>query len=227
MNSKKKNEPQTVNPAIISQVFRPDFHLRPDTDSSNLIRLKRRFMEIARSVCPGFRILDEHKPVINDIFNWCIMAEGRLNPEKGLWLHGSIGSGKTTMLEIVRRFCHDVRPRFEGNEYSFRTSNAIEVCGEFSQKGFEGIETYITSRRQAFDELGSETIPTGYYGNALNVFQYILQRRYDNLGSSFTHVTTNITEDEISVYYGPRIYDRCKEMFNFVELIGETWRRKG
>ena len=36
-----------------------------------------------------------------------------------------------------------------------------------------GIRQYIDSPRQAFDELGSETVPTGRYGNFENVMQYM------------------------------------------------------
>lgn len=142
------------------------------------------------------------KPLLNDLLLWCLSAPGRLDPSKGLWLWGDIGSGKTTMLHVILRFCRIVRPAdAEGNPYGFRISNAIEVCSGYQRKGYDGIQTYIDSRRQAFDELGSETIPTGYYGNTENVFQYILQRRYDRRHTSFTHVTTNLSVDQIAEVY--------------------------
>lgn len=182
---------------------------------------------VARTVCPSFVVRDGMKPLLNDLLLWCLSAPGRLDPSKGLWLWGDIGSGKTTMLHVILRFCRIVRPAdAEGNPYGFRISNAIEVCSGYQRKGYDGIQTYIDSRRQAFDELGSETIPTGYYGNTENVFQYILQRRYDRRHTSFTHVTTNLSVDQIAEVYGARIYDRCKEMFNFVPMRGATFRKK-
>lgn len=202
-----------------------------DLSNSRIIELKHHFIRVAQDVCPGFTVSEQHKPLLNDIFRWCLMLPGRYNPNKGLWLWGDIGIGKSTMLEIVKRFCYDVRPYTADGKgysvpYSFRTTNAIDVCGEFSKRGYDGIETFISSRRQAFDELGSESSPISYFGTAENVFQYILQRRYDNRLSNFTHVTTNLTIGQISEYYGERIYDRCKEMFNFVEMRGKTWRKK-
>ena len=215
-----------INPGLVDQVFAPSSRPSPVTDCAEVNNLKLRFMQSARAICPEFRITPEQQPVIAAIFDWCIMRPGRLDPHKGLWLHGEIGSGKTTMLHIVRHFCRDHRPQFlPGNPYSFRISNAIEVCSEFSRKGYDGIETFINSRCQAFDELGSESSPTGYYGTAENVFQYILQRRYERRHSSFTHVTTNFTVEEIPSLYGARIYDRCRELFNFVELNGESFRQ--
>lgn len=216
---------------LIVQDYKPNFLQHPGVDLLKINELKHYFLMVARSICPDYQIRQEQKPLINDIFNWCIKVNGRYNPDKGLWIWGDIGIGKSTLLEIVRGFCHDVRPHADDGSgymmpYSFRTTNAIEVCSEFSRHGYAGIDTYIKSSRQAFDELGSESCPTGYYGTVENVFQYVLQRRYDSRFVNFTHVTTNMTIDEISDRYGARIYDRCKEMFNFVEMRGATWRKK-
>lgn len=214
---------------MVNKAAQPDTKLIPIVDSSNEGEVRafwNVFLETARVVCPEFQLREDLKQSIVDIFYWCIMAEGRnLNPHKGLWLWGNIGTGKTTMLEIVRRFCQFVRPYDKGFPYSFRITNALEVCGEYSKHGHDGIATYIDSERQAFDEVGSECIPTGYYGTPMNVFQYILQRRYDNRYKSFTHVTTNLSIEQVKKYYGERIYDRCKELFNFVEMGGRTWRK--
>ena len=152
------------------------------------------------------------------------MVETPLELHKGLWLWGNIGTGKSTMLEIIKDFCKIVRPKQNGWAYSFRINNVIDVCSDFSVGGYGAIKTYIDSNRQAFDEIGSETIPTGHYGTGENVMQYILQRRYDRRFSSFTHATSNISPGDIKQLYGARIYDRCREMFNFVEMRGKSFR---
>lgn len=184
-------------------------------------------MRVANAVCPGFTVREEMKPTLNDLVRWAVMDYGGAhNPDKGLWLWGNIGTGKSTMLEIMRVFCGCVRPKDrKGNRYGFRVTNAIAVCAEFQKSGYGGIDGYIDTPRQAFDELGSETIPTAYFGNTENVFQYILQRRYDRRHDDFTHITTNLSPDQIPDVYDDRIYDRCKEMFNFVEMPGATFRK--
>lgn len=180
------------------------------------------------------------KPVLNDIHRWCLMRKGPYDPDKGLWLWGDIGTGKSTMLEIIRRYCNRVRPlrRYREYEsmtvarglcseawpYGFRITNASYVAGLFARDGYPGIEPYILNCRQAFDEVGREAIPTGYFGNMENVFQYIFQRRYDLRYADFTHVTSNLRPEQIADVYGDHIYDRCLEMFNFVEMSGESWR---
>lgn len=165
------------------------------------------------------------------------MLEGVYDPYKGLWIWGNIGTGKSTMLEIIRRYCHKVREpayyreinlpgemRYYKMRYGFCITNASFVAGKFAKEGYPGIEDYIKNCRQAFDEVGRECIPTGYFGNMENVFQYIFQRRYDVRKGDFTHVTSNLSPEQIGAVYGDHIYDRCFEMFNFVEMSGESWR---
>ena len=179
------------------------------------------------------------KPLLNDIVRWCLMVDGKYDPHKGLWLWGNIGTGKSTMLAIIELYCKYKRPlaRYRDQNtpsqrglsadkwrYGFRITNASFVAGAFAKEGYPGIEEYISYSRQAFDEVGRETIPTGFYGNMENVFQYILQRRYDLRFGDFTHVTSNLAPEQIADVYGDHIYDRCFEMFNFVQMSGESWR---
>lgn len=240
----RNNGPQRIRETMFRKACEPNYPLSPVVDLSNQMtinQLKRAFVNIAREVCPQWQIRDDQKEVINDIFNWCVVADGKYNPGKGLWLYGNIGTGKSTMLKIVREFCRYVRPQYFNEEYrmkrpyAFRITNAIEVCGCFNKEGYAGIDTFIDAQCQAFDELGSESVPTGYYGTAENVLQYILQRRYDKGFSRFqdTHVTSNLSpkdpvtgHNQIVERYGERIWDRCREMFNFVPMMGVTWRRR-
>lgn len=188
---------------------------------------KRLFVKIAREICPAWKVAPEHREVINAIFEWCMDIPGNLDLEKGLWLWGNNGTGKTTLLHIVKRFCARIGKRDScGDVYGFRIVNTSEICGAYERDGRGGIEKYIVSRRQAFDELGSEEIPTGHFGTPLNVMQYILQGRYDRRFGDFTHVTTNLTLDDVMRRYEARIYDRCKEMFNLIHLGGKTYRQK-
>lgn len=207
-------------------------------DSRSVTRQEKlKFLEVCIAICPTFRIADSMKQLLNDLVRWCLMLDGKLDPDKGLWLWGDIGTGKSTMLEIIREYCRMVRrpvcyretddPRVMRKDplaYSFRISNASYVAGMFAKEGYPGIEKYISTCRQAFDEVGRECIPTGFYGNMENVFQYIFQRRYDIRRGDFTHVTSNLAPEQIGEIYGDHIYDRCFEMFNFVQMSGESWR---
>lgn len=154
------------------------------------------------------------------------MLDGKLDLNKGLCLWGNPGTGKSTMLEIVKRFCKYLGLKRCNGHTSFRISNAADdVCAAYERKGFEGIEEFVRSDAQAFDEVGAETIPTGHYGTNSNVMQRILQSRYDKRFTSLTHMTTNLSKQGIVKTYGDRVWDRCKEMFNFIEFSGKTLRK--
>ena len=75
------------------------------------------------------------------------------------------------------------------------------------------------------DELGREPIPASNYGTRMNVMQFVLQMRYDIRSYSMTHVTTNLSLEDVAKVYGVYIADRCIEMFNFIEFRGESLRR--
>lgn len=238
----RNQKPERISVEMCQQVYEQGLHQSPDVDLSTrtIDEYKWEFIAKAREQCPEWQVRPDQREVINDIFLWCMRLEGKYDPKKGLWLYGNIGTGKSTMLKIIRSFCRGVRTYYSESykldmPYSFRITNAIDVCSSFSKGGYAGIDEFINGQCQAFDEVGSESIPTGYYGTAENVFQYILQRRYDlrNDIDLITHVSTNISprdpntgQNQIIERYGERIWDRCREMFNFVGFMGATWRKR-
>lgn len=237
---KFKTNPEQLGQTLRAAVYQSEAESHRVADSRDATpEEKREFVQVCRLICPRFQISEDMKPLLNDIHRWCLMLDGKHDPNKGLWLWGNIGTGKSTMLEIIREYCNRVRPhqryrqsdsaavkqlRKDSWPYSFKITNASFVAGAFARDGYPGIEEYILACRQAFDEVGRECIPTGYYGNMENVFQYIFQRRYDIRHGDFTHVTSNLNPEQIGEVYGDHIYDRCHEMFNFVEMSGASWR---
>lgn len=232
------SKPEQMDRFLRAAAYQSAGRSRQVADSRDLTREERlEFVAVAKEICPKFQITEEMKPLLNDLTRWCLMLEGKYDPEKGLWLWGDIGTGKSTMLEIIREYCNRKRSpvayrdkdnprqmRTEKWPYSFRITNASYVAGMYAKEGYPGIEEYISNCRQSFDEVGRECIPTGYFGNMENVFQYIIQRRYDLRHGDFTHVTSNLSPDQIGIVYGDHICDRCFEMFNFVQMSGESWR---
>lgn len=193
--------------------------------SEQILKAKRSFVETARAICPGWTVAPENRTTVNAIFEWCMGMDGELDPDKGLWLYGNIGTGKSTMLKIVKEFCRRIGRRDPmGNTYGFRISSALEICSRYQKEGASGIEEYITLPRQAFDEVGSEPTATGYYGTPMDVISTILMGRYDRRHENITHVTTNLSVDGLAARYKDRVYDRCREMFNFVNFKGKSYR---
>lgn len=149
--------------------------------------------------------------------------------KKGVLLFGGVGIGKTTLMHFFKRnpratykvvSCRDIESDFssEGEKSVRQCSYNITIPeNEFLQKeiGF------------CFDDLGTEA-NAKYYGKEKNVMAEILLNRYDNrLPYTYTHITTNLSHDEVKEQYGIRVYDRMKEMFNIITFDkGAKSRRK-
>lgn len=187
-------------------------------------------MEIAREVCPGYVLDEEMKPLVANIFDWCLGAGGKYDPDKGLWLWGEVGTGKSTMLRIVRRFCQEYRhPADYGRggvelPYWYRIHRATDICDSYAREGAASFDRYVNDAKMAIDDLGTEARVTGHYGTPANVIAEVLLRRYDVRQWGFTHVTTNLSPAQIAEVYGIRVYDRCGEMFNFINMGGYSHR---
>lgn len=189
-------------------------------------------MAIARGVCPRFSLAEEQKSTINDLFLWAMNLPGRLDPQKGIWLWGSIGSGKSTLLRVIERFL--VYRRSIGVEEDLRPKiwlsirSAIDLTDIYSEEGPAGISALSRLNRLAIDDLGTESRVSSYYGIPCNVVADVLLRRYDIQRDLLhqTYVTSNFSPEQVGQAYGDRVFDRCGDMFNFVQFSGKTHRSK-
>jgi DNA replication protein DnaC len=150
--------------------------------------------------------------------------------KKGIMLCGPVGTGKTTIMKLFRAnqrrsfqwiTCRELADRFkkDGEELLHVWSNPINVPAH--------IDTFWQNQLGAcFDDLGTEGTKK-HYGDAVNVMADILLNRYDQavIPFHYTHITTNLTSDEIEQYYGSRVRSRMREMFNMLVLGGEDRRK--
>lgn len=175
-------------------------------------------------VCPDFQVDDPS--LLNEIFLYLINRSSVFDSMKGLWLCGNIGTGKSTMLKICREF-KMLYSKANGCSGGFLITSASKVVTEYSMQGIQGINRYVSSDKPisvAFDELGREPIPGKYFGTEMNVMQFIFQMRYEQRSDAKTYVSTNMLKGAIPEVYGRYIADRVKEMFNIIELNGESRR---
>lgn len=167
--------------------------------------------------------------------NFISMAEGMgiKNPslDKGLFLRGATGAGKTWLMRLFAR----------NQRQCFRMFNAKKVADSFSSNEDENqLDQFIQKTKNplndkemfmqkhaglCIDDIGTEDIKT-HYGNKRNVIADVIELRYSagNCGVIF-HATTNLKNEELSDYYGARAMDRMKEVWNFITISG-TSRRK-
>jgi len=147
---------------------------------------------------------------------------------KGIILVGGVGVGKTTIMEFFMK----------NQRASYRVISCRDVEQKFSEEG--SIDCFTSNPKIAinsdpfghqvigfcFDDMGTESNAKNY-GREKNIMADIILNRYDaHLDRITTHVTTNLTLDEIATQYGSRVYDRMKEMFNIIAFDNAKSRRK-
>lgn len=188
------------------------------------------FKDCCSMICPSFAIDETNKRLMNDIFCYVEKRSGRFDPNKGIWLWGSIGTGKSTIIQIIKTY-DTLSSGLSVGGYpvgGFRIESSSTVAAKYSMKGSETLNAYTHNNGApstiAFDELGREPMPTKYFGTELNVMQYVFQCRYEFRNEVLTHVTTNLTTAEVQKNYGSYIADRINEMFNVIELKGSSRR---
>lgn len=163
----------------------------------------------------NFRILRVNTTILKKLMAYAIRDEEYCNkfdidPDKGILLVGTIGCGKTSLMQLFNILTHNHR------RYTVKPTRAI--AGEFLQNGYDTIHKYGNSDTiYCFDDLGIEQ-NMKHFGNESNVMAEILLSRYDLLRyrGIITHATTNLNANELEKLYGNRVRSRLREMFNLI-----------
>ncbi len=174
-----------------------------------------------------FCLLREDMPIIRKLFVYMIqdkklITEEGLNSRKGIMLCGPIGTGKTSLMHLLRMILPE--------QGSYMIKSCRDISFEFYKDGYEVIHRY--SRKSfkikpgskipqtiCFDDLGAEQ-NLKHFGNECNVLSEILLSRYDLFISDnlITHITTNLNANELEKQYGVRVRSRLREMMNVISF---------
>lgn len=182
---------------------------------------------------PNFSPQKADRAILNSLFAWVWKKDDfnvlKLDYNKGLFLYGSLGLGKSMTLQALRKYMNSVCQRHEEKAEDYRLKawckSASELANIFAADGQPALIQYAEeSVNLIIDELGREPNPANNFGTKMNVIAFLLQLRYDHRRSSVTHITTNLGLDDIAGHYGAYVADRCLEMFNFINFTGESLR---
>lgn len=180
--------------------------------------------------------------VISNLCKYFLNEPGELSLYKGIFLYGTIGCGKTMIMNCIQDVISENRMK-----NFFPIVNCRAVVNEFNEDGFAGIKKYCNAQMVEtsatneigekikkhspffmFDDLGAEQ-DGWHYGNKINILSEIILSRYiyfQRIGVK-THATSNLGYDgnEIEERYGPLFRSRMREMFNMVKLEGDDKRK--
>jgi energy-coupling factor transporter ATP-binding protein EcfA2 len=174
-----------------------------------------------------FKILETDYPIVYKLIAYSLKDEPTcfqygINLNKGILLTGPIGCGKTTLMTLMKHLAP------ADNKFSVKPCRDISF--EFIQDGYQIIHKYSIGklyqsepRTYCFDDLGTEN-NLKYFGNECNVMAEILLNRYDLFISKKlkTHITTNLSANEIEKQYGNRVRSRLRELCNLIAFDNVT-----
>ena len=175
----------------------------------------------------NFHFIEEDRVNITKLVAYFLKDEITANQfgldlSKGILLSGPVGSGKTTLMTIMKYITQ------KENKFYMRTCRDISF--EFIKEGYEIIHKYSRGsysqtdcKNYCFDDLGVES-NLKYYGNECNVMAEIILSRYDLFISKkiITHITTNLSASEIETMYGNRVRSRLRAMLNLIAFDKST-----
>jgi DNA replication protein DnaC len=158
----------------------------------------------------------DNKPVITQLKLWLQNSTEFVgNTKKGILINGKIGSGKTLIMESFMRTYNSLAEKEKQMQYKDSRLLFKEII-EDGVKAFSGGVLFI-------DDLGKEPLEYINYGYKSLPMVELLSERY-RLGR-LTFATSNFSVDKtFREKYGDTISDRIKEMFNIIELKGESKR---
>lgn len=188
--------------------------------------VKWRFFSLAKSKITNFQINEANKETLNALFAYFHGNTGIFDLKKGIYMFGEFGCGKTSIFSLFSKY---LSIYFPFSDYGFGNAS-IEEISEFYKKN-NSTEKYVFSEysgkpyRICLHEIGKE-IDEKYYGTSINqVINSLMMRRYEIFQKfgTVTHITSNFNPKQLKCFDDATI-DRLKEMFNFVEWHGESFR---
>jgi hypothetical protein len=200
-----------------AKISAPITYTEPTIESLKAAYLNRKDQYGNRFILDGYS-----EPVFDKLAKYFTKAaDSVLNPDKGIMLAGPVGCGKTEIMDFFKYNFYD----------SFIVVSCRDLTYSYSKLGDEAIKRYNglipfvdvhLSYGQnkvgvCFDDMGTEDDRKNY-GNESNVMADVMLNRYDNKRNLLrkTHITTNLTTDEMEARYGSRVRSRMREMFNLV-----------
>jgi len=191
---------------------------------------KEAILDIGKKVFPGFVISQDMAENYAKLYYYFTKNKQGcekfgIDLNKGLWIFGEIGSGKSIAIHVFQAFCWHTPHIGNKNFPIYRWKNVEE---EYARN-----KAYVFSENSmrdiCFDEVLKASGIVNDYGVKKNIFEQVIDDRYELLVNEGikTHIVTNIPPVYIKQHkiLDERIIDRCEQMFNMIYWEGNTLRK--
>jgi len=188
---------------------------------------KTKFYNMAKEQIEGFKVIADNKTTLNDLFLYFHGNTGTFDLKKGIYMFGDFGCGKTSIFSLFSKY---LATEFPFSRNGFGNASIEQVLEDWKKD--KNIEKYLFSTYSGkpvsycFHEIGKK-LNEQYYGTDVNqIINSLIMRRYEMFQryGTRTHVTSNFAPGKLNCF-DHAVLDRLKEMFNFVEWHGESFRK--
>lgn len=225
---------------ILSMISLPELRIKRKTYSAgswSMDVMLEAVRSIGLSYDPRFVLDSDNTEVYRNLVYWMMNDDrmqavhpgtgrriaGRL--DKGIYLAGNTGSGKTVAMNILRKlYSLNVFLSSDDKPILWKEKRADEITDYYANSG--ELETFKKAPMLSIQDLGCEPAETLYMGNRVRVMQNILEYRGDRK-DFITMVTSNIpmAHEDLRSRYGERATSRMAEMMNYLTLTGRDRRQ--
>jgi len=184
-----------------------------------------RALELSQIECREFewQLSNEALDRIRNIIKYFINDPESAYPlQKGLFVMGTTGTGKSEIMNMAAKFCSDNKLSKE-----FEVSRMSQIYTRAkTDKDFDPITPY-TQFNRCFDEFGRHIGGVMRFGDSLNINEAIVEERYERMKryGQITHFISNMTTQEAADHFPPMVFDRMREMCTSVVFAGQSKRQ--
>lgn len=155
---------------------------------------------------------------IASVARWLTSEDTRF----GLLIYGTIGNGKTTLLNAIQRTINILYDSaFQSQQHAVLSVSALDVAKR-ARDDNGSLDALKTCPLLHIDDIGCEPATMKVWGNEVSPITEILYARYDR--QLYTVCTSNLSLVDIEHRYGSRIADRFREMFDTIAFEEESFR---
>lgn len=192
-----------------------------------LVKLRALFAEMLqaernRRRNPEFvvRYNDEQKQVIYNLLGYFTNQPQSLYPlQKGIYIYGPCGTGKTMLMRLFQRLTADTVKAFDIVNLTSEIQNAKD------HPEYDIIGTLKQGNR-CLDEFGFGDDLIADFGNKTRVYDALIYERHlRSRHGKLTHIISNVPINEAGKYVDFRNIDRFGEMMTPVLFNGDTMRQ--